>query len=107
MSTEHTPGIWETTIHQGHEAVALVGPIRQIIADCGLQDEAEANARLIAAAPDLLAKLERLTQVAGQLNAKYHAGFKDLNREWSDLFQSENAARGAIEKATAKGGGAC
>ena len=51
--SQHTPGPWITTIHHDREAVATKDCF-QVIADCGLQEEAEANARLIAAAPEFL-----------------------------------------------------
>lgn len=57
MKTKHTPGPWEhkpksTTVYIGNKLQAIVS------AEVGIKDidweEAEANARLIAAAPDLL-----------------------------------------------------
>ena len=72
MSTKHTPGPW--TMHprfdDGAEVRALLAPV----AWCGVASthgasssqsidaaEARANARLIAAAPDLLAALHRIS----------------------------------------------
>ena len=65
MSTDdkaHTPGPWHATLHQ-------VGDENNVrVADCySLEkghDTARANARLIAAAPDLLAALEALLLLA-------------------------------------------
>ena len=54
--SKHTPGPWEKA-----EPFATVrAPGRPCIADCGSRSDldAQANARLIAAAPDLLAALE-------------------------------------------------
>ena len=60
--TEHTPGPWRAfrgdrlTAH-ADDWCASAGPT-MICSGIGFNDEAEANARLIAAAPDLLAALE-------------------------------------------------
>ena len=65
MSTQHTPGPWATDgdAYSGNlDIIALTGRIAML--DCEFSEETEdvltANARLIAAAPDLLAALERL-----------------------------------------------
>lgn len=65
MKTTHTPGPWHintletvpASIHacRGHVATVSRGSLNEIGAD-----EIEANTRLIAAAPDLLAALEAL-----------------------------------------------
>ena len=69
----HTPGPWEavqlTPSHWTSPEWVITGPRQGIGADlighCYRQrDNAEANARLIAAAPDLLAALEALTATA-------------------------------------------
>lgn len=58
MSTKHTPGPWHVTAATyvtpgANRCVANCAP-----ADCGISyGEAQANARLIAAAPELLAQL--------------------------------------------------
>jgi hypothetical protein len=60
MTTNHTPGPWAVdnlTVRWGSYFVADC-----VVADCdiGRQGECQANARLIAAAPDLLAALRLL-----------------------------------------------
>jgi hypothetical protein len=72
MEAKHTPGPWK--VHKGFTSVGpynkglMIGPNQRALAhaigefekaDPG--DEARANARLIAAAPDLLAALRNLT----------------------------------------------
>jgi hypothetical protein len=55
MNTKHTPGPWEATgnvVHRGIQTVALVYSTPR--------EQCEADARLIAAAPDLLAALKEL-----------------------------------------------
>ncbi len=76
MKTKHTPGPWEI----GPQEFSRVKVYekqqgsRRIVADCDLNElremigyrpEAEANARLIAAAPDLLAAVEALLRLPG------------------------------------------
>ena len=65
MTTKHTPGPWHVGGLQGTGRAAIVySPDGYSICDCksyhGKREwsEMEANARLIAAAPDLLAALE-------------------------------------------------
>ena len=56
----HTPGPWEITVDQyGNLDVTMEGA-GDMLADLKGCPNAEANARLIAAAPDLLAALEAL-----------------------------------------------
>ena len=58
------------------------------------EQEAEANARLISAAPDLLEALERMLETAERLKEQvdYHEGF-------SGEYQSFKMARAALAKA--------
>lgn len=62
MTTQHTPGPWSTGHNvYGHSRLAVLNTRSVIIAevtDWPDEDMTEANARLIAAAPDLLAELE-------------------------------------------------
>ena len=62
---EHTPGPWRS---DSPYVSAPSGEHRKIVADCDQHfsdDECEANTRLIAAAPDLLAALEGLMHPHG------------------------------------------
>lgn len=70
--TMHTPGPWETDPEFEHQTV--LGPDGFVVADCAIfgfgeiaearhEDVCRANARLVAAAPDLLAALTALDQV--------------------------------------------
>ena len=63
MSAQHTPGPWKI------EGDNIYGPNGQRIADVwsGYEDEIHADARLIAAAPELLAALREM--VAGDAEA--------------------------------------
>ncbi len=60
----------------------------------------EANARLIAAAPELLAALQRLSEKTKRANEIQHSGGEILPEDWSELYQITNEARAAILKAT-------
>lgn len=70
MATQHTPGPWEmhydhdgyTVNKETHEYDGLSAYIARVFDDVGDpgEEEGEANARLIAAAPDMLAALVRL-----------------------------------------------
>lgn len=67
MKTKHTPGPWKATRDPRTEYNYTIGCKKGILAftdsaGCSLTpEEIEANARLIAAAPDLLAALQALT----------------------------------------------
>ena len=80
----HTPGPWFTK-REGFSTVyvetRIGGGLIQEVAACGPTqggtDEQAANARLIAAAPELLVELEKLVKVAGRLGASC-AGAKNI-----------------------------
>ncbi|WP_248321994.1 hypothetical protein [Caballeronia sp. Sq4a] len=90
MSTKHTPGPW-TVNPRGDEgesnlvfANTLANGSRQLVASVAVGADAPANRRLIAAAPDLLAVLERASHINGF-------------REFNDYLPT---IRAAIAKAT-------
>lgn len=64
------------------------------------QDLARANARLIAAAPDLLAALSHLTVAVGEADALQHAGLDVPAKVWANIYQTNLEARAAIAAAT-------
>ena len=62
MSAKHTPGPWETLTFSNHElqtdfAMVKIGSRAHMV---GCSEEDKANARLIAAAPELLEALKTL-----------------------------------------------
>jgi hypothetical protein len=77
--TEHTPGPWEVVTDFWGDQIRITGPAGVLVsyaaqaAIYGVEtykieaDEAAANARLIAAAPDLLRELQELILVADEL----------------------------------------
>ena len=59
MKTKHTPGPWkinQTTLYRGEEMIS--DESGQFIAGISNRDESEANAKLIAAAPEMLDALK-------------------------------------------------
>jgi len=90
----HTPGPW--TINDAHEVIATSE--RVPVADCGFVNRSDAdndaNARLIAAAPKLLAALRALVAFDSRAYVKQ----SDLAK---DLLAARKAALLAIARATA------
>lgn len=83
MKTQHTPGPWSSGL-----TVVWQEGSKKVICQCDKQfiiEETKANARLIAAAPELLEQLESLADAA--------------NRGSPDLDIYINDARRIIEKA--------
>lgn len=92
MSTQHTPGPWEAvgkrpdkccgySIFSGNQLVAFVG-------DTDWETPVDANARLIAASPDLLDACQALI------------AYCDKNPPMGDSLWSVRQIRAAIAKAT-------
>lgn len=88
MNTKHTPGPWNTVILNG-DRIAVVAHDSSDVAT--LTHASHADARLIAAAPELLAALEALLNRPGPL---FH--LVEDERHWPQI----DAARAAIAKAT-------
>ena len=96
-ATQHTPGPWqiETFDDVPHSRIHAKGEIGGAIADIYGNGDHGANARLIAAAPDLLAALREVDE-AGR--AKYASDFGAAEA----LQRVAKTARAAISKATEK-----
>ena len=92
--TQHTPGPWAVNpvgaVVDSFRATGEIVPVCALLwpTDVRSEDETEANARLIAAAPDLLAALKALVDVI------------DLHYP-RDHFTVLTSARAAIAKAEA------
>ena len=73
METKHTKGEWKATPQRGiigHCTVAQIWTNKKErsianITSCDTEDEANANAKLIAAAPELLQALEKIATNSG------------------------------------------
>lgn len=86
MNTQHTPGPWTIS---GMSTINTLGGNKTYIASIAKNDR-HANARLIAAAPDLLATLEKVDA--------YLAPDKNDDDEWHEI-------RAIIQTAIAKAKG--
>ena len=107
-NTEHTPGPWQVEgVPKGRRPwVGRIAEGRWAALACGYTDEeAEANARLIAAAPDLLASLERLVTLMNIVGDEpFRNGVTDSTGSMDEgiVIASKwlHEARAAIAKAT-------
>jgi len=96
MTTKHTPGPWDKS---GSVIKSLAGSDRKV-ADVRVGDEeGQANAKLIAAAPELLATLQAFERISDiwlpATASEEHEG------EMQALHQARNDMLAAIAKATA------
>lgn len=95
----HTPGPWFTDIREDtderryimSEKAPFPGTVAIVTLDVA---EAEANARLIAAAPELLEALQRFLDYESAMNSREDVSGMLIYAEFSDM------ARAAIAKAT-------
>ena len=98
MKTHHTPGPWVVSLFPNLVGAIDDGGERETVAET-VGPNKEANARLIAAAPELL---EALTKAVAYLQANRPAG--KISEIFSKLNELENGvikpARAAIAKAT-------
>ena len=89
---EHTPGPWSVG-REGWKHQSVYSASGRFLADVSLfYDDAEANARLIAAAPDLLEALQLLDQA--------HNGPWTGPEQLGYIRIAEEKARAALAKAT-------
>lgn len=96
MTTTHTPGPWMADSHYPSVS-APTSPNLSLCNDHAIpMSERIANARLIAAAPDLLAALEAIFGIA--LDGKSHFHSAELIRVMGK--ERFDAARAALAKAT-------
>jgi hypothetical protein len=99
QTVKHTPGDWSFWQKYQGEDIASIRANGKIIADVVgqnsgegvMKDEALANAKLIAAAPDLLKALKEMLR---------HTDGNCAEEPMTTLTQAELEARAAIEKAT-------
>ena len=108
MSTQHTPAPWTTDgdAYSGNlDIIALTGRIAML--DCEFSEETEdvltANARLIAAAPELLAALQNCVNVLSLALPLFDDESTDDKDSREEVGSVLDAARDALAKAT--GGG--
>jgi hypothetical protein len=97
----HTPGLWhinmleaDTGLHSVHSSAGCIAECHRGVGDCISVDEREANARLIAAAPELL---EALREIADRGPVPGYGRADALRLR---LIATQTIARAAIAKAT-------
>ena len=95
MKTKHTQGEWvlnsDNTITSGETHIARTSLGKSGIPYIQIREEEQANAKLIASAPDLLQTLERFSK----------AIFPNLTKEGEALLKIyQDLAKAAIKKAT-------
>jgi putative SOS response-associated peptidase YedK len=98
MNAQHTPGPWHTAGEQGVQIRSAKHQIAKVWAMRG--NEWKANARLIAAAPDLLAALHRAHTLLSELN--YSEWIKKTDPASIDIRQRINAAHVVVASSIAK-----
>lgn len=100
MKAQHTPGPWQIQrgVPIGFGLVASAGLRQKIVSAEGVSDsEADANARLIAAAPDLLAALQAIEDdLSGVISV---AAIDGQIERLPSLKAARDLARAAIAKA--------
>lgn len=100
---QHTQGPWSLRRNQaGEEYGAVLGHDGQLVATTGyrvhpLSNEDDANATLIAAAPELLEALQGLLAECNR-----HGCFENVSFEFPTVKPFFDAARSAIAKATGR-----
>lgn len=119
-SGEHTPGPWETGT-PGRGRFCVYAPKTNGRGICVMSNtqsswdasmvakhgehpaniEADANAALIASAPDMLNAITRLAEKVRRANAIQHSGGEVTAEDWSELYALQNEAFGVV--AIAKG----
>lgn len=110
MKTQHTPSPWTISEHEHANVIFSDNGVicdvfhanedDDMTASVESREESDANARLIAAAPELLSALERLSQKTRRANDIQHSGGKIEPEDWSELYALTNEAQAAIAKAT-------
>ena len=90
MSTEHTPGPWKVgKIEPWMKSIEIDGPAVKVDYDDVIREQQEANARLIAAAPDLLLVLKAILGIdnppAGEQG---HVEYWDAVRQGKEIIEN-------------------
>ncbi len=106
MSASHTPGPWRAVKNAG--TCYILPPfgnddacITSVYVKGNGQNASKnlANARLIAAAPELLVALEKFVATVKATGGLDHHGAPKADPEWLDLGDAYTAAKSAITKA--------
>ena len=87
MKAQHTPGPWQQSARQPYSVIGTCARDICMILDSG-SDIQKANARLIAAAPELLDALKAL--MSRDLDHRLH-GFPELEKARAAIVKAEGA----------------
>jgi hypothetical protein len=100
---QHTQGPWTLQEHED-EPCQLIGNGTIHIADIFCTDfpTGAADARLIAAAPELLEASERLVKASATVGNLDHAGIPVPPEAWAEMYAANCALAGVIASATGK-----
>lgn len=102
MKTPHTPGPWKHGKTISGNLGVWATPLQYHVLDASAPGiDAEANARLIASAPDLLAALQAVSGKLASLSTLTPAEFKRARMEARAWAAELESARSAIAKAKA------
>lgn len=100
--TQHTPGPWRVNDHDHDEQCLYIESESDAIATVFTDNSKSAhqNARLIAAAPDLLEALTAYVRAQGRMLDKWADGDDAVKTGlWRELHACEETARAALAKA--------
>lgn len=105
-SSAHTPGPWLASVSHCEEIYGLdkhdcvesrsAGQLVADICPTGDDEESAANARIIAAAPELLRYLKCIVEIAQSVSANWESG--DLAHAVRSLDRIASAAQAIIER---------
>ncbi len=98
MKTKHTPGPWFVTSNGTQGAIAALISLDMNDDDleyvCFIEDHGRktANARLIAAAPDLLVALENIVEFAAQCASELDCRPQCVSHAWDTIAKARGEA---------------
>lgn len=93
MTTKHTPGPWTCSAQYGRRMYTIWdadGDYHQMRDEAG---EMDANARVIAAAPDLLTALENILATENIPSGTAHCSFENLRKARAAIARATGAAQ--------------
>ena len=96
--SDHTPGLWHIRDGLPGEFQVCAPGVTVVVCDARPGSECDANARLIAAAPDLLAACEAIWNADGAREAYIDVPNEELTADAQELRDAWHMIRAAIKK---------
>ena len=96
MSAKYTPGPWHATPYSSIVGIAISGPASVVAGVRGDQVTAEANARLIASVPDLLALAHQYASECGDCAGTRVCPDDEPCTECADIWRIIDKAEGRV-----------